>query len=1257
MKRFRRHNRHFRKRSLVLSALLLLALSFLTSWYFNSTLSVGYQQKSLQRYLRNQQEDARQVLRNTTLMSRLVQHKETEGEFKRLTQKQWGLFLFVETLSDNPELLFWNSQKFIQPEPEFNTSTGISFDSLRNGFFVVQKEKLVLPGMTNNMIVYVMIPVLHKYFIQTEVSQTAFAHDGNAHRKIALTREATSFPIKSFDGQTLFYVKQVNTDAPVGVDTVSLIFRLTALLFLLIALHLLAEGVVRKRGAVQGVLFLLVALLAVRVLLYWLPAFLPLRQVPIFDPSIYGSDYYINSSLGHLLLNAIFLCWIILFAWNRMGPVKELPRFLKRKGIIAAGVAGIFLLMLVTFQLANLVYGLVVDSRISFEVTNFPKLSAYTTISFVILALLSLSYYYFSRLLFRFILMAFPSLPYLYFTVAIVGLFVLTFWYGYKEVLFYLPVLGWLVFYTLVLTQEQAIINRFRVTIAGLLFWIFIFSISLAGLIMQGNREREHADNTARAIKLDEESDPSKRNVLSIALGYLDNRFLITNFPRFYQKSENQWIRDSITSASLANYKRAYNSSIYVFDRSGKEVNNPDPPMGFEELNNVFTVHSTRTRSKQPDIVYYETSPTRFVYLIRKQVFDSTKFVGTFFLIATPKQFQEREAFYPDIFNQEKDRFDDPSVVSAIYQNYQLVHYNGNYSFKELLNMIDIPDASFSSREKEEYNELWYKVSNNKIIIVARKKDTLIESITLFSYLFCAFLFMVGTIRLFEFMARVARNWPQADIFSRLSIRSQIHVTIIFISVLSFFVIGVATIAYFMQRNKRDSMEFLHRTATNTLSEVKQQFAADSLLLNAQNFTDPAAAIKLERIITDVADVHGRIVNIYDQNGALKITSDKNIYQRGVLSTKMDPVAFYHLKTMGEVQRTQDEYFGNLRYQSFYKAIWDTGHKTFAYLNIPYFESGKKLDQEISNFLVTIINLNAFIVLIAGVIALFITNRITRSFSVISNKMKEISLNQTNEEITWTKDDEIGELVKQYNKMVRQLEESASALAKSEREGAWREMARQVAHEIKNPLTPMKLSIQYLQKAIQNNQPNVKDLTTSVASTLIEQIDHLSKIAADFSQFANIGNKRVEEINLHNVISSLLDLYSTNPKVEVTWNPVLVDAVMRADKTHMNRLFTNLLTNAVDACSERGKCLVVISEKLVNNDLLISITDNGDGIPADIQAKIFTPNFTTKTSGTGLGLAMCKGIVEQAGGDIWFQTKEGEGTTFFVQLPLVVSSL
>jgi nitrogen fixation/metabolism regulation signal transduction histidine kinase len=311
-----------------------------------------------------------------------------------------------------------------------------------------------------------------------------------------------------------------------------------------------------------------------------------------------------------------------------------------------------------------------------------------------------------------------------------------------------------------------------------------------------------------------------------------------------------------------------------------------------------------------------------------------------------------------------------------------------------------------------------------------------------------------------------------------------------------------------------------------------------------------------------------------------------------------------------------------------------------------------ELKQEISNFLVAIINLNAFIFLMAGVIAVFITNRITQSFTWIGQKMQEVNLGKHNQEITWGRRDEIGGLVMEYNKMVKKLDDSAVALAKTEREGAWREMARQVAHEIKNPLTPMKLSIQYLQKAIDNNAPNVKELSSSVANTLIEQIEHLSKIAAEFSQFANIGNTRNENVDLHELLNSLVSLHSMHENIEIHWKPLDEPIQIYADKTQLNRLFTNLLQNAIEAIPDNRKGVIVINEQKEDNAIKISIQDNGGGIPLEMRSKIFTPNFTTKTSGTGLGLAMSKGIVEQSHGEIWFETIEGKGTTFFITFPL-----
>ncbi len=628
-------------------------------------------------------------------------------------------------------------------------------------------------------------------------------------------------------------------------------------------------------------------------------------------------------------------------------------------------------------------------------------------------------------------------------------------------------------------------------------------------------------------------------------------------------------------------------------------------------------------------------------------------FLGTFFLISTPKQYATY-TLYPELFRRTGKEGENSSIYEyAIYNDKLLTYSSNKYPFEINITDNQLPTEEYESRINGEYDELWYKPKTNRTIVIARKRDPVIESITLFSYLFCSFLFMVALLQLLAMILKAIDKPGTLNEFWQLNIRSQVHSTIIFISILSFFIIGVATISFFVSRYKRNNVDKLSSTASIVVKEMQKKIKSHSTFDDVIKIHDSIASDDLNTFINEVAGIHNVNVNVYDTEGNLQVASEGEVYRKGILSSKMHPEAYFHLYRLRKIQFVQEETMSTLKYLSIYATVRDDEGKVYAYLNIPYFLSQLDLNQEISNFLVTIINLNAFIFLIAGVIALFITNRITRSFSIIGDKMRDVTLGKTNEEIVWSRNDEIGELVKEYNKMVKQLEGSAEALAKTEREGAWREMARQVAHEIKNPLTPMKLSIQYLQKAIKNNNTNVKELTTSVANTLVEQIDHLSKIAADFSRFANIGNRNIEVFDLHAVLENLKDLYSTNPKIELIWNRVDGKLMMRSDKTHMNRLFTNLITNAIDACVENQKCRIEISETLQENSILVEVKDNGHGIPVEMQEKIFTPNFTTKSSGTGLGLAMCKTIVEQAEGSIWFETELETGTTFFVQLPVI----
>lgn len=1249
-------NSRLPKRALLITAGVLIVLSFFTSFYFSESPSTIYEERRLEHYIHKLQKDYNRFTADSAMLRKLVLRTETLDEFQDIAQKDYGIFLFVETLNGDEDLIFWNNQKSLPPTADYSLKDGEYFQKLSNDYYLTVKKTIRLRGMTNNVVAYAMIPIYYDYgYSQSDYLQSHFVYDPEARKKISISESKTPYPINSLSSKTLFYISQKVYTPLAKQDLITACLRILAFVLLLSYVHFLAETTIRKKGTIKGVGFLILALLVIRIGLYSFPNLLSFRQFKLFDPTVYGTNL-LNRSLGDLLINAIFFCWIVLFTWYHMGPLRRLPSFLYGRRVLAAGIAALFFLILSTFQFANVVRSLIADSKISFDVINFFSLDWFTVIGFIVLALLSLSYYYFTRILFRFIFPAFEGRTILiYFTLALTGLLFLTLKSGNSIVLFHIPVLFWLIIYTLLLSQEQFIINRFKVTIAGMLFWIFIFSVSLAAVILRENKEKEIIIRKGIAEKVADLNEPSGEKSLSIALTYLDNDFLAYNFNRFQNPAPNRFIRDSIIRESSSGLANRYETQIFVFDAFNQPVNN-DELLSYAELNNVYTLQSKPT--DVPGLYFHETAYDEFTYITKREIRDSG-YLGSFFIISTPRRYS-RDALYTELFrSQNESNLESSPIYShAIYKydlqvrKHILVSSSTKYPFRINLRPQEVPKEEFSRRINNDNDELWYKASNTKVVVVAKKQDTFLESITLFSYLFCAFLFLVSLLQFISILLKAGEDWYAINSFWQLNIRSQIHGTIIFISVLSFLIIGVATISFFFARYNRNNIEKLNRTAGIMVGEMQKRQAIFSTFDDVVNLYDTVSNKNVQELVNEVSEIHLVDINVYDKLGNMKVSSKPEVYTRGILSSKMHPEAFFHLDRLREVQHVQEESMSSLQYLSIYAALRNSKGEVDAYLHIPNFLSKIDVNQEISNFLVTIINLNAFIFLIAGVIALFITNKITKSFSIIGNKMREIRLGRTNEEIVWNRSDEIGDLVQQYNKMVKQLERSAEALAKSEREGAWREMARQVAHEIKNPLTPMKLSIQYLQKAINNNQSNVKELTSNVANTLVEQIDHLSKIAADFARFANIGNRNIEYFDLQQVIEGLKDLYSSNPNVALTWNKVDGALMMKADRTHMNRLFTNLLTNAIESCAGGDKCRIEINEVLKKNSVLIQIKDNGEGIPAEMQPKIFTPNFTTKSSGTGLGLAMCKSIVEQSGGRIWFETSDGEGTSFFVQLPV-----
>jgi len=403
--------------------------------------------------------------------------------------------------------------------------------------------------------------------------------------------------------------------------------------------------------------------------------------------------------------------------------------------------------------------------------------------------------------------------------------------------------------------------------------------------------------------------------------------------------------------------------------------------------------------------------------------------------------------------------------------------------------------------------------------------------------------------------------------------------------------------------------------------------------------------------IHELADIHNLEINIYGLNGKL-LKSSKASFS---VDKVAPPIPNYVLKLVQssvEKRYVDIKTVNGLKNRSSYSQIKDDKFKPLGILNIPYVEDDGFYETELQQFLLRLSQVYSFMLIIAFALAYFLASYITKSLKTISDKINETSLNQKNEKIVIEANSrEINSLINAYNKMVDKLEDSATMLAQSEREQAWREMAKQVAHEIKNPLTPMRLTVQSFQRKFDANDPELKQKLNDYSKTLIQQIDTMSAVASAFSNFASMPAQQNETLNVVQVVELALDIFNEDFIVFKSNKEYVISKI---DRTQLIRIITNLVKNAIQSIpdeQEEKKVLVSVNE--VENDVIITVEDNGIGIESNNIEHVFEPKFTTKTSGMGLGLGIIKNIIENYKGTITFETELGEGTTFFVSLPIV----
>ena len=477
---------------------------------------------------------------------------------------------------------------------------------------------------------------------------------------------------------------------------------------------------------------------------------------------------------------------------------------------------------------------------------------------------------------------------------------------------------------------------------------------------------------------------------------------------------------------------------------------------------------------------------------------------------------------------------------------------------------------------------------------------------------------------------------------SKFSLRSRVFFSMILLVVMTSLLILGATFYQYYSQSDDYNLRRLERKET----QVKNHL---SYILDRDDAFNTIGEKQLDfyEIFESIALIHKVEYALFSLEGVpyfYSYVKTENMDQDQQLDPKITQELLLNERQRIAIQNEQERG----RFQSSYSVLFDTNKQPYAILYFPYFEDVSFSTTELNTFLMRLFQIYFFMLLVAIIIAYFISSYMTRPLETIRARIDRTGLLKGNEKIHISNaSKEVDSLVNSYNSMLDALEESIAKLARSEREQAWQEMAKQVAHEIKNPLTPMRLTIQSFQQRFDPEDPKINQKVMDFSKIMIEQIDTMSRVATAFSNFATLPKLVVETEDIVEITRLSIDIFEpgiiqyTSSEEQISWD---------IDRTQWIRIMTNLVQNAIQAVPQEREPQIQVRIQKETLGLRIEIEDNGSGISAENIDKIFEPNFTTKTGGMGLGLAIVKNSIDSLGGSIHYETEQDRGTKFIIQL-------
>lgn len=1209
---------------------MLLVLTFL-SFYFNMTSSPDPIVKKV---------TAKIVQRQKEMIAEL---KSLEKEFS--TQKPEEFFVSGNNptklknseqaviVYDSGKLIAWSDNNFPAPQILDSIFLKEKLVFFGNGYYLIESSKVKDLVIINTQL------IKHKFKYRNESLKPDYSSLLNIPAEIELSLSKDKYNI--IDANNIFLFALIFQKAPpinnfkafilLLLIVLSLLFITTTLFYI----YFLFANIFWSKHHFLWLFIIDVVL--VRAVQFYLKLPSALYESDLFSAFYYASSFLLPS-LGDLIINGFLLVQIAYFTYKNTSNL-HISFSNKKTGksvililLFAALTSTLFI------SITHLLEKIVLDSNTPF---NFDYILNFSIESFYVILAISLyvaTFILLFQTIMRFILReAKPVIIIAHIILNIcitIGYHIFSQKNDFAELVVLLILLALQLFYMFKLPNLAIQIR--------LLIGVVVMAGLVTYIITEINIQREHEQRSILANHLSESRDLRlEYNFSSIQASTSKDDKIQKLFSSNLQDSV---LKNRLTDQLKRNYFKGfwdkYNLQITVCNSTDKlyiSENNYTT-----ECNAYFENQIMQTLEPSPvnDLYYIKQTGNSVYYLGKLQLLNNSKTELISVFIEITSSLNAEGPGYPQLLMDNSipsyDRISEYSY--GYYIDNEIVKRSGKYFYKTRQS-FDTAYQEDSFYYDNGFEHLQHRIDNRTILLLSRPQLNFIELVSPFAY-------VLITISLILFIIFIITGRFKVLTLTLRSYATRLQFFIIAIILISTLIIGVFTMLFITSQNNKSNQNLLNEKMNSVLVELENNLKNKSQLAVNERY-------ELNSILLNLANSNFTDVNLFSTDGKLIGTSRQQIFDEKLISTQMDPGVMFQLSKLYKSFYIHYESIGKDRFLSAYAPVRNIDNKLLGYINLPYFARQEEIRRDVSKLLATFSNLYILMAVLALIVALFLARYVTGPLKLIRTQLGKFSLGQSNAKVKWQGTDEIGGLVTEYNRMIDELAVSADKLAKSEREHAWRQMARQVAHEIKNPLTPIKLSMQLLLKAWDDKAPDWENRLKRFSETLIMQIDTLSAIATEFSDFAQMPEPVISQFNIIPVLQYAVGLFKDAPNVFVNVESASEQYIVNADEKQMLRVFNNLIKNAIQAMPlDREGIIDIKVHKPEGGKIKIEFRDNGSGIPPEQQTRIFSPNFTTKSAGMGLGLAMVKNIIEIAGGRIWFDSEQGKGTTFFILLPV-----